>query len=351
MPPALATKAGQFMGEETDPVKRLFLLRDGLVASGVYSSGLENQPASRPGHSADRIDYLLEAEEMVGDDEQFAVALALMANQAGIPARVVMGFYPEQGTWKKGTPYTATGADVHAWVEVPFEGYGWAPITAIPDEDNKVQPKPKSDQVPKPPVLEDPEPPEEPAKEKASMVDPDKPGDVDGEDFDWSTVLLVSAAVLMPLLLLAVPLVLVVGYKSRRRLRRRRAARPVDRVSGGWAEVVDTAADLGTVVPGGMTRREGAGMIIRTFGVATTTKLAHRADATVFGASDPTPSEIEEFWGDVHEAVTGLRATVTRWARLRATLSLRSIAGRGGHRTNMLRRSGRTSPTRPGRTP
>lgn len=344
LPASLAGKAAQFMGEETDPVKQLFALRDGLVASGVFSSGLENQPPSRPGHSAERIDTLLADEEMVGDDEQFAVALALMANQAGIPARVVMGFYPdEEEPLEPGEPFTATGADVHAWAEVPFVGHGWVPIPAIPDEDNKIQPEPKSLQVPKPPILEDPEPPEEPAEAEAGKIDDEDKEKADSEGFDWGTVVLVGAAVVIPLALLAIPVVLVLAYKARRRARRRAAERPADRVSGGWREVLDTATDLGTPVPAGSTRREGAGVIATTFGATSTIPLAHRADATVFGAAEPSDQEVEAFWADVDALVGGLRSSVNRRARIRAALSLRSVrsarsGGRPGRRVAWLRR-------------
>ncbi len=338
LPAALAGKAAQFMGEETEPVDQLFALRDGLVASGVFSSGLDTQPPSRPGHSAERIDTLLADEEMVGDDEQFAVALALMANQAGIPARVVMGFYPDQekNPLEPGEPFTATGADVHAWAEVPFVGYGWVPITAIPDEDNKIQPEPKSLQVPKPPILEDPEPPEEPAEAEAGKIDDEDKDDVETDGFDWGQAFLVGVAVVVPLALLALPVVLVLAYKARRRARRRAAERPVDRVSGGWREVVDVATDLGTPVPVGSTRREGAGLLSQAYGATATIPLAHRADATVFGSGEPTEQEIEAFWTEVDTVVGGLRSSVNRRARVRAALSLRSV--RAGAGSSGLRR-------------
>jgi len=327
LPAALAGKAAQFMGEETEPVDQLFALRDGLVASGVFSSGLDTQPPSRPGHSAERIDTLLADEEMVGDDEQFAVALALMANQAGIPARVVMGFYPdlEKNPLEPGEPFVATGADVHAWAEVPFVGYGWVPITAIPDEDNKIQPEPKSLQVPKPPILEDPEPPEEPAEAEAGKIDDEDEEKADSDGFDWGQAALIAVAVVVPLALLALPVVLVLAYKARRRTRRRTAERPVDRVSGGWREVIDAATDLGTPVPAGSTRREGAGLLAQTYGATATIPLAHRADATVFGSGEPTEQEIAAFWSEVDTVVGGLRSSVNRRARVRAALSLRSV--------------------------
>ncbi|KRD37364.1 transglutaminase [Oerskovia sp. Root918] len=329
VPDSVAGKAAQFMAEETDPVVQLDNLKNGLVASGIFSSGLETQLPSRPGHSAERIDTLLADEEMIGDDEQFAVALALMAQSAGIPARVVMGFYPPE-TWEEGTPFVATGADVHAWVEVPFEGYGWVPVDAIPEEDNKIEPEPKSDQVPKPPVLEDPEPPEEPADAEAGTVDDEeKKDDAESSGFDWGQAALVAVAVAVPLILLALPLLLIVAFKSRRRKRRREAERPVDRISGGWREVLDAATDLGAPVAGGATRREGAGALSESFpaAAAPTVTLARTADAQVFGTGDPSPQEIESFWTEVDAVLTGMRSTLPRRQRLRAAVSLRSLRG------------------------
>lgn len=339
LPAGLAAKAAQFTGEETNPITKLYLLRDALVASGVYSSGLETQPPSRPGHSAERIDTLVGDEKMVGDDEQFAVAFALMARQAGIPARVVMGFYrdPEAPPLEAGEDWAVVGGDVHAWVEVPFEGYGWAPIDVIPDEDTKIQPEPKSEQVPKPPVLEEPEPPEEPAKAKAGNVEDDEEGEADNEGFDWGLIGLVLVAVAIPLALIALPIALILAYKARRTARRRSADRLVDRVSGGWHEVVDAVTDIGTTVPAGATRREGAGLIAGTHGAPATLTLAHRADATVFGAAQPSEAEVAAFWREVEALVGGLRSGLSRRQRLRAALSLRSIRARAGLSNGELR--------------
>ena len=332
MPTSAAAKATQFMGDATDPVKRLFALRDGLVASGVFSSGLENQAPSRPGHSAERIDTLLAGDSMVGDDEQFAVALALMARQAGIPARVAMGFYvdPKKDTRKDGQPWTVVGGDVHAWVEVPFQGYGWVPIDAVPDEDNKIQPEPKSQQVPKPPVLQDPQPPQEPADDVPGNVKDDKSQKQQAKGFDWGFAGVIAASVGIPLVLVLGPVALVLGLKSRRRLHRRRAPRPSDRMSGGWREVLDTARDLGATVPPGATRRESAHALAQALEAPATLALAYRADASVFGASEPSDADVDEYWADVDAYLDGVKAGIGRRRRLRAALSLRSLRGEHG---------------------
>ncbi|GGM33653.1 transglutaminaseTgpA domain-containing protein [Promicromonospora citrea] len=333
MPPGLAAKTAQFTGEETDPATKLFLIRDALQDFGVLSSGLDGQTPSRPGHSAERIDTLVEEEKMVGDDEQFAVAFALMARQAGIPARVVMGFYPgEKSEYTEGEPWTVLGSDVHAWIEVPYKEYGWVPIDAVPDEKPQIQPEPKSQTVPKPPVLQDPEPPEEPDKAKAGSVEDDEKDEADNDLFDWGLIGLILMAVGIPLLLILGPIVAILAYKARRRARRRSAEQLADRISGGWHEVVDVVTDLGTTVPRGATRRESAGVIAGAHEVPSTLTLAHRADATVFGQGDPTPAEVDAFWTEVDELVGGLRSTVSTRRRVRAALSLRSVWARIGGR-------------------
>jgi 8-oxo-dGTP pyrophosphatase MutT (NUDIX family) len=80
---------------------------------------------------------------MIGDEEQYASAFALMARSLGYPARVVMGFAPEVPDG--GGTVTVTGDDVTAWVEVAFDGVGWVPFAPTPDETDIPQ-----DQVPKP---------------------------------------------------------------------------------------------------------------------------------------------------------------------------------------------------------
>lgn len=337
LPPGLPAKAAQFTGEETDPATKLFQIRDLLQASGHLSSGLDGQTPSRPGHSAERVDTLIEEEEMVGDDEQFAVALALMARQSGIPARVVMGFYPDKDSeYEEGEPWTVLGSDVHAWIEVPFEGYGWVPIDAVPEEKPQIQPEPKSEQVPKPPVLQDPEPPEEPDKAKAGSVEDDEKDEAENDLFDWGLLGVILLAVGIPLLVILGPILAILAYKARRRARRRSAEQMADRISGGWHEVVDVVTDLGTPVPHGATRRESATVIAGAHQVPSTLTLAHRADATVFGRGEPTQADVEAFWLEVDELVGGLRSTVSTRRRVRAALSLRSVWARIGGRRGIL---------------
>jgi tetratricopeptide (TPR) repeat protein len=54
----------------------------------------------------------------------YAFAMALLLRSIGIPARIAAGFFidPENGTFDY---YQVRSDMAHAWVEVPFPGYGW----------------------------------------------------------------------------------------------------------------------------------------------------------------------------------------------------------------------------------
>ena len=83
-----------------------------------------------------------------------------MARQAGYPARVVLGFYPEH--YSKGT-LEVKGTMAHAWVEVNFDG-DWVAFDPTPPRDKKlVNPKPQPSPSRVPQVLQAPPPPQEQA--------------------------------------------------------------------------------------------------------------------------------------------------------------------------------------------
>src|SRR5690606_24406395 len=130
-------------------------------------------------HGADRITTLLTGDLMVGDGEQYAAAMALMAREMGLPARVVMGFVPEAPAGPDDA-VTLTGADVEAWVEVELAGHGWVPFDPTPDEsrtprsDDRDQRAAEDPQVrqPPPPLPEPVEPPDEDTEQPSTRDEP-----------------------------------------------------------------------------------------------------------------------------------------------------------------------------------
>lgn len=326
VPQDIAEVASTAVADATTPIEQVRALQTMLSEGGYFSHGLEGQPLSRAGHGAERITTLLGSDQMVGDDEQYATAMALLAREIGIPARVVMGFYPDEE--QQGQPvFAANGDTLHAWVEVAFEGHGWVPFDPTPPEDqvpSDQTTKPRAD--PKPQVLQPPPPPQEPVDLPPTMTD-DRGSD-DEEGFDatliWMIVTIGLGSLGILFVLLA-PFVVIGALKAARRRQRRSAERASDRISGGWDELVDRAADHGAPVRPGGTRREEAGVLSAAFAEPRVATLATRADTEVFGPSEPTAADVEEFWTQVDEIVGGMGKGRSWWRRLGARLSIRSL--------------------------
>jgi len=57
--------------------------------------------------------------------------------------------------------------------------------------------------------------------------------------------------------------------------------------------------------------------------------LAHRADAAVFGAGQPSEDEVEEYWKIVDSSLTDITGSVGFWKRQQARFSPRSLLSDG----------------------
>jgi transglutaminase-like putative cysteine protease len=242
VPDIVNAKADEFAGDASTPIAKLTLIEQTFKTEGYLSHGLASDSVkSQAGHGADRMNLLLTREPMVGDQEQYASAFALMARHLGYPARVVMGFVP-----KSSDQVTVHGSDVTAWVEVAFEGVGWVPFDPTPEQTDAPQEQtttPKSEPLPQ--VRQPPRANQE-QNNLLSPVAIDKSKDDDKAGFEipgWAYA--VAGGIGIPLLLYFVP-VLIVGALKRRRIKKRRASGEGDaRVAGAWNELVDTYAELG----------------------------------------------------------------------------------------------------------
>ena len=331
IPEKIADIASKATASADTPIERARALESYLHTQGFFSHGLGDDVVSLSGHGANRITSLFGGDQMVGDDEQYAVAMALMATQLGMPARVVMGWHADEKHPQDGPTLTATGGNLHAWVEIAFQGYGWVPFDPTPDEDNKPNDqstKPKAN--PKPQVLQPPPPAQQPADLPPAIAENRDQDDEQAADLSWlGPVLLYGGLTLGILLLLAAPFIVMGVIKGVRRARRRNAERTADRISGGWDELVDSAVDLRAPVAIGATRAESALVVGSTFDEPRVTQLATRADVDVFGPGDPAPEDVDAFWREVDEIVGQMRGSTTVWQRLRARLSVRSLRRSG----------------------
>ncbi|MGM7698188.1 transglutaminase-like domain-containing protein [Microbacterium sp. A84] len=331
VPDELSSLAADIIADAETPVEQVRALATYLSKDGFFSHGLEGEVISRAGHTSERISTLIGGDQMIGDDEQYAVAMALLAGEIGIPARVVMGFYPDEAQAGQ-SKFAATGADIHAWVEVNFDGFGWVPFDATPPEDqvpNEQNTKPRAD--PKPQVLQPPPPPQEPADLPPTLPD-DRESEEEVPDFSGliALVLTIGGITLGTLLILASPFIIIGAWKAGRRRSRRLSERTADRISGGWDELTDRAVDYGARFTVGATRGEEAAHVAEKLAIPGATLLAQRADAEVFGPSDPSAEEVEAFWKEVDDVVVGLGVEAGFWKRIKARLNMRSLLG-GSH--------------------
>ena len=327
VPDVVTSRAGDLAGEQTTPLERVRALESGLAA-GFFSHGLSRDPPSRAGHGADRMTTFLESPALLGDQEQYASAMVLMARQLGFPARVVMGFAPEGSG-----DVVITGDDISAWAEVAFDGVGWVVLDPSPPQDRTLleqPPKPQSKprpQVPQPPPtaeLLDPPPPAVAEEGEAEPPADKEPAAAPGAERLLRLVGLAGGS----LLTLLSPLLVLVGLRVRRRRRRLRRGTASDRMAGGWAELLDTAVDLGTRPPVRATRRETAVAVEQQHGQVGALMIAERADAGVFAPGDPTEQDVARLWAEVDGARRGLAGSVGLRRRWRGRLLPASVLRR-----------------------
>lgn len=323
VPEIVAAKAVEFAGDAASPIERLRAIELTLQSTGYFSRGTASDTApSVAGHGADRMSDLFTRDAMVGDEEQYASAFALMARSMNYPARVVMGFAPEVRDGD--TAVDVTGHDVTAWVEVAFEGVGWIPFYPTPDQTDVPQdenPKPKTE--PQPQVRQPPRSSSE-QDDLVTAVEIDD-GDSGDDGFKLPGWLLPAAlGVLIPSALVFGPILVIGGIKASRARRRRLAAEPHEAVRGAWDELVDRYSELGLAVPVNATRRRTALVLAGQVEVPGLEPAAYRADAAVFGDMTVPDTVVVTAWDETDELVRVARETVSPRARLLSRYRLSS---------------------------
>ncbi|HET8958291.1 MAG TPA: transglutaminase-like domain-containing protein [Microcella sp.] len=348
VPDIVTSTAQELAADAADPITQLESIRGALVRDGFFSRGRASDSVpSRAGHGADRMIELLERPQMVGDEEQYASAFALMARSLGYPARVVMGFAPDVP--EGATSVAVTGDDVTAWVEVAFDGVGWVSFEPTPDETDIPQdqePAPQSQpqpQVRQPPTADNPE---------DELLSPVELDELDDEERDapfalpgWVVPLAIS--ILVPLVLVLVPLAIVAALKARRARRRRRRADGHHRVAGAWDEVVDRYAELGFSVPDRATRpRVASHLVDQTAGLPTAADAARLAglatltDDAVFSGRDIAIEESDHVWRSALDIVSRTQQGLPRSRRILSRYRIsRAARAAGSARSTPRRRS------------
>lgn len=296
--------------------------------------------ASVSGHSVARVDALFQSlltreqeaapgdslVAAVGDEEQFAAAVALIARELGFPSRVVVGARVEPAEGQRSClGGICRAGDLTAWTEVQSAEGDWIPVEVTPqyaealDTDTTQRRDPQNETEVRPDTAEAVDPPD-PVQQDAA---PDETTPDDGGlDLGvlWG-VLRIAGLALLALLVVSGPLLVIVLAKALRRRARRNRDAPDSRIAGGWDEYLDAAVDSGRQPPRTQTRAELAAL----YGTPRGAVLADRADAAVFGERSTTDDEAEAFWHIVDDERSALRADRGIWQRLGSALSLRSF--------------------------
>lgn len=345
--PEFAQMAEEWAGGSESDYETFQNLSRAIKTDAYYTNGIDDDTASLSGHGYSRMWAMMQEVGFdkeqadaaptgrIGDEEQFAVLTAVMARELDIPARVVMGFEVPEGA--EGTA-TITGANVTAWVEVAFEGYGWVRFDPAPDDDeDPMQPKPKEVEKPRPQVAQPPPPPAEPPSPPPGATSDDLPEEEEETEETLSWVVYAVLAVI-PLLLIAAVLSGIVIAKAVRRGRRRTRGITPDRIDGGWQEILDLMADMGRAPDPIRTRAETAAQLDAEVPGIGAALLAGRADRAVFGPDDLPEQAVQEYWTHVGTARRGMAGSLPWHRRLRALFSLRSFRRRAAERRQHRRR-------------
>lgn len=346
---SIATIAQQLTSAASDDYAKALALETELSkkGQGSFSDGIatDNSLAHfRSGHNLFQMNRFLgtlnpndpSKHLFVGNAERYAAAMAAMARKLDLPARVVVGFRADADDKKAAevrdgntTVFTPVQAD--AWVEIAFQGVGWVGFYPTPPRSQFDVPQETPQKQSSKPADVQAEPPVSPPPNPAMLQDriskrSETPMDAASAFRIPAWVWLVLKVVGYPLLVVAVIVGLITGYKRQRRKRRRTRGSPVDRVAGAWAEMMDQLRDLGARVPRAGTRREIAGAIgDESWGQLP--GFAAGVDAAMFGPDDPDDASVASIWEWVDAERGKLFAGLRRRHRWKARLNVRSLRG------------------------
>jgi hypothetical protein len=182
--------------------------------------------------------------------EQFAAAMVVLARQAGVPARVAIGFTP--GTRQPDGSWLITNHDAHSWPEIWFPQAGWVRFEPTPRDDSTTPPG--YTLAPLDPTTT---PSTGPSSSASASAAPSATASASASAAPSDTATATSGtnggggAPLGPVLgwtlgsLAAVLLLLTPAFVRRRRRAQRLAAATAGDSRQAWQEIVDTALDLG----------------------------------------------------------------------------------------------------------
>jgi hypothetical protein len=360
IPAAVQAFAQAHSETATTPMGKVLALATYLRDNGRYSNGGGAQSVITAGHGSGRLTSFLEGKQIIGDDEQYAATMALLANAVGVPARVSLDGTVEAN----GTVY---GKDVRADIELDTAEYGWVTLPASQFTGTK-SPELQTQEVTPPPQPVKVVPPRRSdaapvaaANSSSAVARTAPPPSTSGFAIPPIVFILLKYAG-TPIVAVVAAGVALIALKAARRRRRRTTGPPSARVAGAWRELVDLGRDLGIAATGASasapTRREFAAHA-EEHGLKEARAVAVAADAAVFGPAEPDNAAVSAVW----QLVTAARRAATSGLPLRRRLwvavnpaslwasraTLERLRDAVGSRALRIRRP--ATPRRPGQPP
>lgn len=284
----------------------------------------------------DALVEFLSPDGRVGYCEQFAAAMAVMARTLGIPSRVAVGFLEPRrvgvSTWE------FSSHDLHAWPELYFPGSGWVRFeptpasraSGVPDYTEATsaprnEPSLTASATPSPtaPTPSAQRPRNEPETQPQAQVE---------ESFAWQPVAWTGLG-----LVVLAGLALTPQWLRQRRRRRRFDDGDPEAL---WAELRDTAVDLGLGWPEGRSPRSTGAAVLDWVDASSRTTVQEPLDRVVVavertrfarpGTEDEQAraASQRELGGDAEACVEALSRASGRGARWRARWMPRSLLAR-----------------------
>ena len=328
LPPPVKNLAADLFEGKDPGWQDVISVRDDFRGSGFYDSS----PSSPPGHSFFRLaEFVSDPQRIVGYEEQYAAAAAVLLRTASIPVRVVVGYRIPDDRWVNGTAAVHAG-DISAWIEVHIDGHGWVAADITPDRTRTPTTNQQGTVFEDVAVPNPPPPPQLPPNVEV-ITDDSERDDADEPDTDHVMVegdvavaglrpgIIAAGAGIGSTLLVALLGCIVILVKWLRRRRRRAAAVPATRVAGAWLELSDRCREAGVPLARQTTPLEAARSYLDTERSAPAVRddllaLVATVDRAAYHPHPPDDERAEQAWRYSDRVVDALVSDRTIGRRL-----------------------------------
>ncbi|MCK6209112.1 DUF3488 and transglutaminase-like domain-containing protein [Georgenia sp. EYE_87] len=318
--PALREVLADVAAEETNQLRIARAIQSYLRGPDFTYSLTLAEPVQGPdGRPLDPVTHFLTTR--LGYCTQFASAMVLLAREAGIPARLAVGFLP--GERELDGSYTVVAADAHAWPELYIAGLGWTRFEPTPAGRSGAAPVylTQSDVGAPVPTAGPATPPtgERPVMDPGGAVD--GPG-APASNWMEGTVRALGRATGILAVVAAAVLIVPLAGRWRREAGRRRARDDSSHVEAEWQLLAATLSDLGLPAPVGATPRQAAEHYRSAAGLSgdaadALARAAARLERARYAPGGADPGTMAR---DVRDVTRRVRATRSWRARLGAVL-------------------------------